>query len=105
MKEGQPTYDQLCKIIGSIYADAFLRIEFLENENKTLRQDQQATVASLQAFTDSIREERDKLQAEKDADKWNNGNGNSMLPESLLEKLESKSTERRLPSFPPRGNS
>jgi len=94
MKEGKPTYEQMCRIVGSIYADAYLRLEFLEKENRQLREDQQKLVASME----SVREERDRFKAKLESiEKWKFGKGNCTSPalspaepESML--MESSST-------------
>lgn len=102
MNNGQPTHEQMCKILGSVYSDAVLRIEFLENENKQLRQNQQRVMASMEA----MREERDALKfALEDKQKWNRGNENSMLPESLREKIDAGLTDKPCTSSPQPVNS
>lgn len=87
MIEGKPSYEQMCRIVGSIYADAFLRIEFLENENRQLREDGLKVAAAVE----SLREENETLKKRiHDCEQiWNNGNENSTSQESLPEKLAS----------------
>jgi hypothetical protein len=100
MREGTPTYEQLCQVIGAVYSDAYLRIEFLENENRKLREAHQKQMDAMRHSLDLAREENRKLK-----ETWNNGKGSITPQESSPDELLAKFQEHGfMSSLQQRGN-
>ena len=74
----QPTYEQSCQILGAVYTDSFLRLQFLESENKKLRESMRTTLEASRQEIDRLREELEE------AKKWKPTKENFKLPESLV---------------------